>query len=139
MTTLIRAEALKLHFDIRAGGLFSEPLKLHAVDGVDLTIEAGEAVGLVGESGCGKSTLSRLISRLMDPTSGRLWLEGEDIGAVSTAAFARSDLRRHIQMVFQDPTESLNPRFSVFDLIADPVRVLMRPRGRAELRSIVED
>jgi oligopeptide/dipeptide ABC transporter ATP-binding protein len=107
--------------------------RLHAVDGVDLAIMPGEAVGLVGESGCGKSTLARLISRLIQPNGGEIRLDGEPIHAIAPAAFARSPLRRRIQMVFQDPTESLNPRFSVHDAIADPVRMLLPQGGRAAI------
>lgn len=138
MTALLEAVGLKMHFPLAKASPFARQLKLHAVDGVDLQIQPGEAVGLVGESGCGKSTLSRLISRLLDPTEGSLLLEGSEISNLSATQFARSERRRDIQMVFQDPTESLNPRFSVFELIADPVRVLMGPSSRAELRERVE-
>ena len=122
------------HFPIRGKGLLPRASsRLHAVDKVSLRIYPGEALGLVGESGCGKSTLSRVISRLLDPTDGSILVDGKDITATSASAFAKSDLRRLVQMVFQDPTESLNPRFTVFDLIADPLRQLVRPKSRAEL------
>ncbi len=105
---------------------------LRAVDGVDLDIAPGEALGLVGESGCGKSTLARLISRLLEPDCGDILLDGAPIGDIPAARFATSAARRQVQMVFQDPTESLNPRFSVFDAVADPVRQLLRgTRGQA--------
>jgi peptide/nickel transport system ATP-binding protein len=112
--------------------------RLFAVDGVDLTIHHGEAVGLVGESGCGKSTLARLISRLIQPDSGELLLDGDPIHQINPGDFATSPRRRHIQMVFQDPTESLNPRFDVFEAIADPVRQLMPAERGALLRARVE-
>jgi oligopeptide/dipeptide ABC transporter ATP-binding protein len=138
MTILLEACALKKHFKLSGDTPLSRKQWLHAVDGVDLRIHAGEAVGLVGESGCGKSTLARLISRLIDPTSGDLVLDGREISAVDAAKFARSPERRHIQMVFQDPTDSLNPNFSVFELIADPVRMLMPGLTRAELEARVK-
>ncbi|WP_173934772.1 ABC transporter ATP-binding protein [Chelativorans sp. Marseille-P2723] len=138
MSTLFEAHGLKMYYPLPQKSAIAPPLKLHAVDGVDLRISPGEAVGLVGESGCGKSTLSRLIARLVDPTEGEIFLEGREITKIRASEFSRSQDRRTIQMVFQDPSESLNPRLSVFDLIADPVRVLIRP-SRAELRSRVEE
>jgi oligopeptide/dipeptide ABC transporter ATP-binding protein len=105
--------------------------RLHAVDGVSFSISDGEAVGLVGESGCGKSTLTRVLSRLLDSSSGTIRFGGTDIGAMPAARFAKSTLRGAIQMVFQDSDDSLNPRFSAFDSIANPVRRLGRGDGRA--------
>lgn len=138
MSVLLEARGLKKHFPLARKSPFVPRLKLHAVDGVDLQINPGEAVGLVGESGCGKSTLARLICRLLDPSAGELWLESENISTIPASRFARSPHRRMIQMVFQDPTESLNPRFSVFDLIADPIRQLMPRAHRADLCTSVE-
>jgi peptide/nickel transport system ATP-binding protein len=127
---MLEAEGLVKTYAIRRGGRRS---RLHAVDDVDLTIRLGEAVGLVGESGCGKSTLARLVSRLVALDCGALRFEGARIDATSIGRFAASPERRRIQMVFQDPANSLNPRFSAFEAIADPVRVLVRPKSRAEL------
>src|SRR5690625_4321928 len=138
MSVLLEARGLKKHFPLARKSPFSPRLRLHAVDGVDLQIRAGEAVGVVGESGCGKSTLARLVSRLLDPSAGEIFLNGMDIGRVKAARFARSPHRRKIQMVFQDPTESLNPRFPVFELIADPIRQLLPPMRRRDLRAAVE-
>jgi oligopeptide/dipeptide ABC transporter ATP-binding protein len=98
---------------------------LHAVDEVDLSIAEGECIGLVGESGCGKSTLARVLARLIDPTEGEITLSGADIGTMPAKTFGGSPLRRNIQMVFQDPTESLNPGFTVFQAIADPLKRLI--------------
>ena len=95
---------------------------LHAVDDVSFEIAAGETVGLVGESGCGKSTLVKLVTRLLDPTAGEIWFEGAEIGSAPARSFVRSPARARIQKVFQDPTDSLNPRFTAFDLIAEPLR-----------------
>ena len=99
---------------------------LHAVDGVDFVIGRGETVGLVGESGCGKSTLVRLLARLIDPTAGTIRFDGAEIGAVPARKFGRSRWRADIQMVFQDASDSLNPRFTADRAIADP---LVRLRG----------
>jgi oligopeptide/dipeptide ABC transporter ATP-binding protein len=114
------------------------PSLLHAVDRVSFTIEHGETVGLVGESGCGKSTLARLLARLIDPTDGEVHFEGEEIGAVPARRFGRSPHRAQIQMVFQDATDSLNPRFTAFRAIADPLLRLRRLSGAA-LRMRVEE
>jgi oligopeptide/dipeptide ABC transporter ATP-binding protein len=97
---------------------------LHAVDEVSLAIASGESVGLVGESGCGKSTLARLIARLIDPTVGTIRFEGGDIATAPAAAFARHPLRGRIQVVFQDPTDSLNPRYTAADTIGEPLALL---------------
>lgn len=139
MTSLLETRGLTKHFALPRSSPFVSHQFLHAVDDIDLTIAAGEAVGLVGESGCGKSTLSRIVSRLLDPTKGELLLEGRRISDLPAARFARSAERRKIQMVFQDPTESLNPRFTVFNLIADPLRMLDPPGSDAELRRRVEE
>ncbi len=112
----------------RVAGLKRAPM-LHAVDDVNLRIHAGESVGLVGESGCGKSTLVRLVSRLLDPSDGAIVFREHDIGAVPAAQFAAHVERAKIQMVFQDPTDSLNPRYSAADTIAEPMRLLRGARG----------
>jgi oligopeptide/dipeptide ABC transporter ATP-binding protein len=130
VTPVVEAFGLVKTFSLRRGGART---RLHAVDDVDLALQPGEALGLVGESGCGKSTLARLIARLIELDSGALALAGEPIEGISVGRFASSPKRRLIQMVFQDPTESLNPRFTAFDAIADPVRVLMKPANRREL------
>jgi oligopeptide/dipeptide ABC transporter ATP-binding protein len=111
---------------------------LHAVDGVSFAIARGETVGLVGESGCGKSTLARLIARLIDPSEGSIRFDGTEIGASPARGFGRSPWRAQIQMVFQDATDSLNPRFTAFRAIADPVMRLRRLSGAA-LRARVEE
>jgi len=105
---------------------------LHAVDDVSFNIAPGESVGLVGESGCGKSTLVRLLARLHDATDGRIVFDGDDLAAVPALKFARDKVRRAaIQMVFQDPTDSLNPRFTARETIAEPLALLSGVKGAA--------
>jgi peptide/nickel transport system ATP-binding protein len=110
-----------------------------AVDGISFTVGHGESVGLVGESGCGKSTTSMMVMRLLDQTSGRIVFDGDEIGAIMPHAFARLPLRKSIQMVFQDPTDSLNPRFTAARAIADPIMQLGDVRGRDALRARCEE
>ena len=110
-----------------------------AVDGISFSIDHGESVGLVGESGCGKSTTSMMVMRLLDQTSGRIMFDGEDIGGIMPQSFARLPRRSQIQMVFQDPTDSLNPRFTAARAIADPIMQLGDIRGRAALRDRCEE
>jgi peptide/nickel transport system ATP-binding protein len=110
-----------------------------AVDGISFEIRKGESVGLVGESGCGKSTTSMMVMRLLDPTRGMITFSGEDIGAIPAKEFAPLPLRKRIQMVFQDPTDSLNPRFTAARAIADPILRLGDVKGRAAVRERCEE
>ena len=109
-----------------------------AVDGISFSIARGESVGLVGESGCGKSTTSMMVMRLIDKSSGLITFAGEDIGEIPARNFATLPARKKIQMVFQDPTDSLNPRFTAARAIADP---LLRLAGISygEVRSRCEE
>lgn len=116
-----------------------EDMIFKAVDGISFEVKKGESVGLVGESGCGKSTTSTIVMRLIDPTAGRITFDGEDIGAIPARAFAHHPMRRRIQMVFQDPTESLNPRYTAARAIADPLLRMGDVRGGAALRAKVEE
>lgn len=136
---MLKVTNLTKHFSVasKAPGWLpgSSPERmLHAVDGLSLTIQPGESVGLVGESGCGKSTLIRLISRLLEPTAGSIVFNGADIGQVSVGNFAHSSQRAKLQMVFQDPSDSLNPRFTAFDTITEPIRRLGSKRDRQQLQ-----
>lgn len=115
-----------------------EPEKpFRAVDSLSFSVKRGESLGLVGESGCGKSTTSMMVMRLTDPTSGKITFQGEDISAVPASGFARHALRPKIQMVFQDPTDSLNPRFTAVRAIADPLMRFSSIKGD-ELRAKCE-
>jgi peptide/nickel transport system ATP-binding protein len=110
-----------------------------AVDGIGFSVARGESVGLVGESGCGKSTTSMMVMRLLDPTSGSIVFDGTDIGAIPGRDFATSPLRRRIQLVFQDPTDSLNPRYTASRAIADPLLRMGAMSGAAAIRARVEE
>jgi peptide/nickel transport system ATP-binding protein len=126
------------------GKLFSrkppvEAELFRAVDGISFTVGHGESVGLVGESGCGKSTTSMMVMRLLDQTSGRIVFDGDEIGAMMPNSFARLPLRKCIQMVFQDPTDSLNPRFTAARAIVDPIMQLGDIKGRDALRARCEE
>jgi peptide/nickel transport system ATP-binding protein len=115
------------------------PAPFRAVDGVSFTVARGETLGLVGESGCGKSTTSMMITRLIDPSGGGILFDGADIGAIPARQFAASAMRRRIQMVFQDPTDSLNPRFTAERAIADPILRMGSINGRDALRTRCEN
>jgi peptide/nickel transport system ATP-binding protein len=116
----------------------AEARVFRAVDGISFTVHRGESVGLVGESGCGKSTTSTMVMRLIDASAGRITFDGQDIGAIPAKRFATLPLRKRIQMVFQDPTDSLNPRFTAERAIADPILRLGGVKGRKAVRARCE-
>jgi peptide/nickel transport system ATP-binding protein/oligopeptide transport system ATP-binding protein len=120
-TELLRIEGLRKYFPIKAGLIRREVGQIKAVDGVDLTLNAGETLGVVGESGCGKSTMARSVARLLDPTGGKVTFRGHDITFSSRRELR--EFRREIQFVFQDPYASLNPRMTVREIVAEPMRV----------------
>ena len=117
---LLEVRGLTKHFPVSRDGFFGPHRVVHAVDGVDLDVAQGETVGLVGESGCGKSTLARVIVRIFEPTSGSIIFAGQDISNASPAEIR--PLRRRMQMVFQDPYSSLNPRMNVGEILGEPLR-----------------
>jgi peptide/nickel transport system ATP-binding protein len=134
---LLAVQGLVKHFELPRENFLEPHRVLRAVDGVDLAVSPGETVGLVGESGCGKSTLARLVMRLEEPTAGRIVFEGQDISHASQSAIR--PLRRRMQMVFQDPYASLNPRMSVGEILAGPLRLHRLAHGAAETRERVAE
>jgi oligopeptide/dipeptide ABC transporter ATP-binding protein len=119
---LVQVRDLVKHFPITRGIVFQKQVgAVHAVDGVSLDIMEGETLGIVGETGCGKSTTARLITRLLDPTSGTIEYRGEDIAGLSSKQL--KPLRREMQMIFQDPYSSLNPRKTIGSIISEPFKI----------------
>jgi oligopeptide/dipeptide ABC transporter ATP-binding protein len=135
MAALLEALGLKKHYHVEAGGFFRRTkTALRAVDGVDLTIEPGETLGLVGESGCGKSTLGRLLIRLIPATAGQVVFDGQEITSLGPKALRAA--RRAMQIVFQDPFGALNPRMSVEETIMEPLLIHGSRRGAAAREAV---
>ena len=132
---LISIQDLKVHYR-SGGGLFSAAKTVKAVDGVSLDIKKGETLGLVGESGCGKSTLGKALLRLTEPTSGKVIYNGQDLASLSNSAMREQ--RKHLQMIFQDPYASLNPRMTVGGIIGEPIRTFGLANGNS-VESMVQE
>ena len=130
MSHLLEVKNLKKYFKTSAGWL-------HAVDGISFTLDAGKTLGVVGESGCGKSTLGRTILHLVEPTDGQIFFNGEDISTVSNRKF--KDLRREMQIVFQDPFSSLDPRKSVSQIIEEPLAIYHKEMSKEQRREKVRE
>jgi peptide/nickel transport system ATP-binding protein len=132
--TLLEVKGLTKHFPIKGGFPIRRTVgAVQAVDGIDLSVAAGESLGVVGESGCGKSTMGRLMTRLLEPTAGTITYRGQDITHASRKELA--PVRSEIQMIFQDPYSSLNPRQTVGTIISSPMEVNgIRPEGGRERR-----
>src|SRR5579862_9716108 len=121
MSSLLDVANLKVHFPVKRGMLRAPREWVKAVDGVSFSIAEGETLGLVGESGCGKTTLGRAIVRLVEPTAGSISLEGADISRINGASLRAQ--RRKLQMIFQDPYGSLNPRMTVEDIVGEALDI----------------
>jgi oligopeptide transport system ATP-binding protein len=124
---LLSLQGLQVYYSL-GGGLFKASRVVKAVDGVTLEIKKGETLGLVGESGCGKSTLGKAILRLTEPTGGKVFYDGKDLAHLPPSAMREQ--RKHLQMIFQDPYASLNPRMTVGNIIGEPIRTFGLARGR---------
>jgi oligopeptide/dipeptide ABC transporter ATP-binding protein len=137
MTELLKVEGLQKHFPVMRGLVFQKEVgSIKAVDGVDFTLNAGETLGVVGESGCGKSTMARCIARLLEPSGGKITLEGRDITHLDRQAMR--PVRRDMMMVFQDPYASLNPRKRVGSIVGEPLEV-HRVGSERERKSRVQE
>jgi oligopeptide/dipeptide ABC transporter ATP-binding protein len=139
-TPLLRAQGLVKHFPLRRGLFGRETAVVRAVDGVSFEVRSGDTMALVGESGCGKSTLGRLVLRLLEPTAGQVWFDGEDLTALPPGELRAK--RRELQMIFQDPYSSLNPRMTVEQTLTEPLALHRLAAGRhheraAELMDLV--
>jgi oligopeptide transport system ATP-binding protein len=122
---LLEATAVVKHFPVRRGLVFPREIgRVHAVNGVSLTLDRGETLAVVGESGCGKSTLGRVLLRLIEPTAGELRFDGIDVRSLDRHALRA--LRRRMQMIFQDPFASLHPRLSVGRILAEPIELHLK-------------
>jgi oligopeptide/dipeptide ABC transporter ATP-binding protein len=135
---LLEVKGLKTYFKLGGSGIFGSGQKtLRAIDGIDFTIRDGEVLGLVGESGCGKSTVGRTLTMLEDATEGEAFFDGRDILKMSAAEFR--PLRRSIQMIFQDPFASLNPRLTIEQTLAEPLAIHRLAASREEAKAKISD
>jgi oligopeptide transport system ATP-binding protein len=133
---LLEIRDLKKHFPVGEGLFSRNKGAVKAVDGVSLSVEQGETLGIVGESGCGKSTLGRTILRLIEPTSGEIYFQGKNLLGMSQRELR--DMRRRMQIIFQDPYASLNPRMRVGDIVGEGLEIHKVARGKAKRDRVIE-
>jgi oligopeptide/dipeptide ABC transporter ATP-binding protein len=133
---LIEVNDLKLYFPIRGGVISRTVARVHALDGVSLTIERGQTLALVGESGCGKTTLGRCMVRLLEPTEGSIMFDGVDLTKVKGSELRK--LRGRMSMIFQDPMSSLNPKKTIADIVGQPLEIQGIASGRRKDRKVAE-
>lgn len=136
MTKLLEVRNLRKTFQVTTGAMAGKHLSLKAVDGVSFSLRTGETLGLVGESGCGKSTTGKAILRLLEPDSGEVLFEGENLLTLSPRQMRAR--RRDLQMIFQDPYSSLNPRMQVADIVGEPLKIHGLAKGRELRQEVVQ-
>jgi oligopeptide transport system ATP-binding protein len=134
--SLLEIHDLKKHFPLGEGLFSRNKGTVKAVDGVSLTVEEGETLGIVGESGCGKSTLGRTILRLIEPTSGEVVFQGKNLVTMSQRELR--EIRRQMQIIFQDPYASLNPRMRVGDIVGEGLEIHKLAKGKAKRERVME-
>lgn len=133
---LLEIRNLKKYYPVRAGAFARARQHVKAIDGISLAIEEGETLGLVGESGCGKTTLGRCVVRLMEPTAGSILFEGQELSTLPPPALR--EMRRKVQIIFQDPYASLDPRMRVGDIIGEGIRIHRLAHGEARKARVRE-